>query len=268
MPVTRIWWLLAAAVSGALAFAVGAPGAAAHGANGKPMPDAAHYLSAITAMTPPTPGLTARIDPRGEWLEVTNATTQPLTILGYAREPYLQIDADGVAENSSSPTLVLNQSLFGDVTQLGAATVPPSWHHLNSARQVRWHDHRIHWMGATRPPAVQADPAVGHLIGSWSVHMALAGSPVDIDGTLSWLPVKKHHSGWMIVFLIADSTLLACAVGGWFLLNRRRAARRGTAHGVPEQLADAAAAHGLASGMIETEGTAGTAPVRSGTPSD
>jgi hypothetical protein len=225
MPIARIRLLLAAAVTGYLTLAAAAPGAWAHGANGQPIPDAAHYRTTITGISPPTPGLSARVDPRGEWLEVTNTTSKTLTVLGYAREPYLQIDAAGVAENVASPTLVLNQSLFGDLSQFGGSTAPPSWRHTSDARQVRWHDHRIHWMGAGRPPAVKADPGAGHQVGTWTVHMTLASDPVTVTGTLNWLPVKNRTRLWSVVFLIVDSALLLGAVAGWFLLRRRKAGK-------------------------------------------
>ena len=62
----------AALLAGVLLSAVAAPNASAHGFNGQPIPDAAQYLSAITAITPVTPGVSASIDPRGEWISVTN----------------------------------------------------------------------------------------------------------------------------------------------------------------------------------------------------
>jgi hypothetical protein len=70
-----------------------------------------------------------------------------------------------VAQNEFSPTVQLNQSLFADLNQLGAGSLPPSWRPTSTGHQVRWHDHRIHWMSAERPPAVKAQPGVHHLIG-------------------------------------------------------------------------------------------------------
>ncbi|MCU1659828.1 MAG: hypothetical protein JWO57_4484, partial [Pseudonocardiales bacterium] len=56
--------------------ALGAPSASAHGASPKPIPDAAHYLTQITGITPATAGISASIDPRGEWVEVSNNTAK------------------------------------------------------------------------------------------------------------------------------------------------------------------------------------------------
>ncbi|CAN5499818.1 hypothetical protein BH10ACT8_BH10ACT8_15880 [soil metagenome] len=206
---------------------VGAPGAWAHGANGQPIPDAAHYLTNLSTITPAVVGVSAKVDPRGEWLSVTNATTQTLTVLGYAREPYLQIDTTGVSENSYSPTLALNQSLFGDLSQLGDSALPPSWRHTGTGREVRWHDHRIHWMGAEKPPVVKAAPAQAHLVGNWNVHLLLGSTPITVSGTLNWLPMKPATSQFLRYFLVADSLALVALVGvGVWLVRRRRSNHR------------------------------------------
>ena len=55
--------------------------AAAHSTNGS---DATYYRTRLDGLSPPVAGLTATVDPRGEWIQVTNATGKTLTILGYA----------------------------------------------------------------------------------------------------------------------------------------------------------------------------------------
>ena len=203
--------------------------AAAHGANGQPIPDANHYLAQVTTITPPQAGISATIDPRGEWIQVDNETTQTLTILGYSREPYIQISSIGVAENLYSPSYALNQSLFGDGVQNGSENLPPSWQHTSDGRIARWHDHRIHWMGADRPPAVKANPRQNHPVGNWVIHMSLAGKPVDITGSLSWLAITAPNTVLTTknkIFLAADTATFILAVAGvaWFLHRRRRTA--------------------------------------------
>jgi hypothetical protein len=224
MTAGRAAHLTASALLTVAMLALGTPGAWAHGSNGNPIPDSAHYLSQITAINPPTPGLSASIDPRGEWIEVANTNGQTLTILGYAHEPYLQITPAGVAENLSSPTRQLNQSLFADLSQLGASSPALVWQQTSTANHVRWHDHRIHWMSAERPPAVKAQPRVGHLIGPWTIHMTLADQPVDLAGSLSWLPIKRSTNWFLIWFFIGDVLALAGAagIGAWFLRRNRK----------------------------------------------
>jgi hypothetical protein len=154
--------LAAAAIGlGMALLALAAPAAGAHPLGGNSS-DAAHYLPRIDAVSPQVPGLTATVSPRGEWIEVINTTGHTLIVLGYAHEPYLRISPTGVAQNRASPTVVLNQNLFADISQaLLSAPQTPQWKSVSTANHVRWHDHRIHWMGAVRPPGVQAHPSKG-----------------------------------------------------------------------------------------------------------
>jgi hypothetical protein len=211
------------AVTAALA---AAPAASAHGGSTPSIPEAAHYLTKITAISPSIPGLTATVDRRGEWLQVSNGTTRTLTVLGYAREPYLQIGPTGTSQNLYSPTLALNKSLFADVSQLGVSTLPAQWQRTSSTHTVRWHDHRIHWMGGTRPPAVKAHPGRRQLIGDWTVRMTLGDQPVLISGTLTWLPVSSGLGRFATWFFAADTLLFGVAlVGGGLYTHRRRKSR-------------------------------------------
>jgi hypothetical protein len=197
------------------------PAASAHGSGGQPIPDAKHYLAKIENFAPAVAGLTAAVDPRGEWIEVTNASGKTLTILGYAHEPYLQIGPRGVQQNDLSVSVRLNQSLFGDLSQVQLTQMPPAWRATATTNHVRWHDHRIHWMSPQRPPGVQAHPDRAQLIGRWTVHMQLDNQPVDIDGTLSWLPVKQ--SSFLSVGLIIDIAVSVVFLAGLvaFALYRR-----------------------------------------------
>ncbi|MEO6703703.1 MAG: hypothetical protein ABI140_14750 [Jatrophihabitantaceae bacterium] len=203
------------------------PSAAAHGFNGAPIPDAAQYLSAITAISPATAGVSASIDPRGEWIEVTNSSATPLVVLGYSGEPYLRLDRTGVAQNAYSPSVALNQALFAQVTT-SAENLPPYWQQLHTGTAARWHDHRIHWMGASRPPNVAAHPALAQLVGNWTVQLTQAGKPITISGTLSWLSLKPRRglSNTAKLLLASDSIIFVLAVlGVWLFLSRRRHAQ-------------------------------------------
>jgi hypothetical protein len=216
--------VMAAVAVAVVLFALAAPVAGAHPLGGNNS-DAAHYLTRIEAVSPGVPGLTAAVSPRGEWIEVTNTTGRTLIVLGYAHEPYLRVTPAGVAQNGVSPTVVLNQNLFADISQaLLSAPQPPQWQAVSTANHVRWHDHRIHWMGAARPPGVQAHPGTGQLIGRWTVHMTLDAQPVDITGTLSWLP-KKSGIDKSLLFLVGDALLLGAAVAGFAIYGRRRRIR-------------------------------------------
>jgi hypothetical protein len=209
---------------GVVLLAAGAPAAGAHGSGGQPIPDAKHYLARIEGFTPAVAGVTATVDPRGEWIDVTNVTGKTLTIFGYAHEPYLQIGPQGVQQNDLAVSVQLNQSLFGDLSQLGFnSQLPPVWRTTAATNHVRWHDHRIHWMSPQRPPRVAAHPGRAQLIGQWTVHLQLSDQRVNINGTLSWLPVKQ--SPFLSIGLILDialSVAVAVGVGGYVLYRRHR----------------------------------------------
>ena len=193
--------------------------AAAHTTNGS---DAAHYRTRLDGFTPQVTGLTGSVDPRGEWIQVTNTTGKTLTILGYAHEPYLRITPAGVEQNAASPTVTLNQSLFADISQALTMQAAPQWLPIAAGNQARWHDHRIHWMGAVRPPAVQAHPGTAQLIGTWTVHLTLDSQPVDLTGTLNWLPIKNGLNPTLLLFIVADGVLLVIGIGAYVLFQRRR----------------------------------------------
>jgi hypothetical protein len=192
----------------------GAAPAAAHGTG-----EAALYRAAVTSVTPRVAGLTVGIDHHGDWIEVTGTGVE---VLGYLKEPYLRITADGVQENQVAPTTYLNRSFFQDVTAAGkgSATAAPVWKTIKAGKTARWHDHRIHWMGVARPPAVATDPEHAHQLGSWTVHLVAGGTPVTIAGTLRWTGEPAPAAppvGW-----IAAGLLAAFAVVVAVLRIRRR----------------------------------------------
>jgi hypothetical protein len=199
-------------------FALAGP-AAAHVA----IPDVAYYRTAITQVTPAQPQVTVRVDPRGDWIELTNTGPVDVTVLGYGREPYLKVSAGGVEENELSPTTYLNHAMF---TELPATATPdraqPRWDPIASTGTARWHDHRIHWMGQSPPRDVAVDPGRAHLVGTWTIH-ALAGStPFEIDGTLSWIgkPGRLPGDAWLVITLANLPFVLGALI--WKLRPRRR----------------------------------------------
>jgi hypothetical protein len=170
--------------------------AVAHGA-GQPVPDAAYYRTQLTAVDPTPAGVVARVDPGGEWVEVAATGPVEVLVLGYTREPYLRVKAGQVFENQLSQTTYLNRSLFADSVPASedGGTVAPVWKQIGSGGRARWHDHRIHWMGQARPPAVAADPGHPHPVGTWTVHATADGVPFQIRGTLSWLGKPEAGGG-------------------------------------------------------------------------
>jgi hypothetical protein len=160
--------------------------------------DVAYYRTEITGITPPASGLTATVDPAGEWIELSTTGPGTVIVLGYTGEPYLRLTANSAEENQLSATTYLNRSMFADSVPTGQspANVAPAWKQIGSTGRVRWHDHRIHWMGSARPPTVAADPTHPHLVGTWTVHVTVESASVDIRGTLRWLG-KPANAGWL-----------------------------------------------------------------------
>jgi hypothetical protein len=207
--------------------AAAAPAATAHDQR---LPDAAHYLTKIDSFAPSTQGVTASVSRDGSWVEVSNSTPNVLTVLGYSREPFLQISKTSVSENSVSPSKFLNESLFGDVTPSAAAADDvPVWTPVSTTNTYRWHDHRLHWMGVDRPPGVQAHPEAGQLIGHWTIHMLLDAQPIDLTGSLNWLPVKENL--FPVTVGIGVNAAFAVLAAGFVgaILRRRRRSERGEA---------------------------------------
>jgi hypothetical protein len=221
---------LAAAVGFAalLVIAPGAP-ALAHG-GGPPIPDAAYYRTALAHASALPSGVSASVDPSGEWLQVGYTGPTELIVLGYSLEPYLRITATSAQENALSPTTYLNKAGFADLpagTQ--TANVAPAWQPIATTGRVRWHDHRIHWMGQTQPPPVAADPTHPHQISTWTVHATAAGLSFDIRGTLSWVgkPGSRHFGGltWLI-FTAGNLPAVVVLVVLTLKQRRRKADRR------------------------------------------
>jgi hypothetical protein len=217
--------VVALAFATVLTVAAAAP-ALAHG-SGPPIPDAAYYRTAITADGALPSGVTTSVDPGGEWLQVSYTGPAEVIVLGYSREPYLRVNAAGAQENALSPTTYLNKAGFAELpagTQ--TADVAPAWQPIATTGRVRWHDHRIHWMGQTQPPSVAADPTHPHLVSEWTVHATAAGLPFDIRGTLSWIgkPGSSHLSGFTWLILAGGNLPFVAVLVVLTLRQRRRKA--------------------------------------------
>jgi hypothetical protein len=209
-----------------LATLLPASAAAAHG--GQPVPDAAYYRTDLSGVQPSPSGVTARVDPAGEWIELASTGPAEIIILGYTKEPYLRIEGGAVEENQVSPTTFLNRSLFADSLpdEHDSTTLPPVWRQVATNGVARWHDHRIHWMGGDLPPQVRADPSHAHPIGDWVVHATAAGVPFDIRGTLRW--IGKPNSSlppWLWAAEILGIAVLVVGVVAGVRRDRRAETR-------------------------------------------
>jgi hypothetical protein len=183
-------------------------------------PAGTNYRTTITSVRGAVSGLTVRTSEAGQRLELTNHTGHTVEVLGYGGEPYLQVRPDGVYANTNSPATYLNRTVTGDsaVPTQASPTAAASWQRTSSSPVARWHDHRVHWMGANPPPEVAADPARAHRIRDWVIPLRDGTSTVEVRGTLDWLPPPAAGTWWALCLVGA------AAVAGLGLLRRRLAA--------------------------------------------
>jgi hypothetical protein len=162
--------------------------ASAHTISG---PKPTNFRSHVISITPEVPGVTARVVDLGAKLELTNRTDSDVTVLGYEDEPYLRIGPSGVFENVHSQATYINRSLKGATVPVGVDTSPttkPEWRKISDARSYRWHDHRIHWMGAQLPPTVAAAPGQSHHLSTQRITFVHEGQRSIIAVALDWVP--------------------------------------------------------------------------------
>jgi hypothetical protein len=206
------------------------PDAALADGGPKLIADAAFYRSEVTAIVPPVVGITARVDPAGEWVEITNTSPTAVIILGYLHEPYLRVTATEVDENQLSASKYLNTAMFAALPTGAAGELAPQWMKIATTGSARWHDHRIHWMGQVRPPAVATDPRRPHLVGTWTVLATAGKTPFEVHGAVRWIGKPDSASGikavpdW--VLYLVETLALAVIVLVAILLRQRQQSRR------------------------------------------
>ncbi|MGQ5265108.1 hypothetical protein ACTWLT_30585 [Micromonospora sp. ZYX-F-536] len=174
--------------------------AAAHGADA---PDGTDYRTRTSGVAPARPGLEVRVVEAGARLELTNRTGRPIEVIGYSGEPYLRIGPDGVFENSRSPATYLNRTIAGDTTLPAEAdpAAPPSWRRIADGATVRWHDQRALWRESAPPDAVRAAPDREHRVRDWTIPLRDGGDPVQIRGTLDWVPPPDAYTWWAVTIV-------------------------------------------------------------------
>lgn len=131
--------------------------------------------------------MTAGLGPDGEQIEVHVRGTARVVVEGYQGEPYLRIDRRGSFENTKSPAVASNRTRIpGSAPRGGGDTV--RWVRLSADPQVRWHDHRAHWMGGSTPLRVERAPGRSHVIRQWRIPVTIDGRSAAITGRLIWDP--------------------------------------------------------------------------------
>ncbi len=199
------------------ALAVGAGPASAH--KGNP-----NFRTTILTFQPKVAGVSLEVLNGDDSLQLTNRSKQPVTVYGYADEPYARVLADGTVQvNKQSPAYYQNNERFlgGPDTQVPANVDPknaPQWSAVDKTGRFAWHDHRIHFMSKGVPTQVK-DTSRKTKIFDWTVPLQVGTDRGAIAGRLFWVP--KDDSG-PPVGAIAGFGVLLLAGAALVIRTRRR----------------------------------------------
>lgn len=208
-----------AVASALIALALAATTTLAHGGG------SIDYISKVRSVTPADAELGIEVLDRDDRLALRNASGETVVVEGYNGEPYARLLSDGTVEvNVRSPAHYLNEDRFADVAVPDRAdeNAPPLWKRVDRSGRFEWHDHRIHWMGADRPPAVR-DPERRAKVFDWEVPLRVGGRPGTVAGTLTW--VGRPDDGFPVAAALALGGVLVGGIVLVAVVRRRR--RRG-----------------------------------------
>ena len=186
-----------------------------------------NFESLVSGVKPAIPGFTVTVLNGDDRLEVDNSGTSTVTIDGYNEEPYLRMSPGGaVAVNLNSPAYYLNQDRTNTATVPAGVNAdgPPKWKVVEHTGRYQFHDHRMHWMGASTPKQV-TDKSVRTKIFNWQVPVHTAAATGAIDGQLFW----RGSSGGAPVGAFIGLALIILLGGASVVVVRRRLAAAGTA---------------------------------------
>lgn len=203
--------MLAAAIS--TAWILAAP---AQGHQGNP-----DFRSIVNSVTPASlsDGLEAEVVNFDDHVVLENRSGKDVEILGYDREPYARILADGTVEvNLNSPSHYLNEDRYADVALPDRADrkAAPAWDEVGTDGRFEWHDHRSHYMSEGTPPQVK-DKSEKTKIFDYTIPLRVDGQPAKIDGTLYW---QGRDTGVPILPFVALAVVVL--LGAVVLVRRRR----------------------------------------------
>ncbi len=179
---------IASAIGAALVIVgLGAGPASAHSAGNTP---ASNYVSRVIGIKPPTDSFTAKTVEAGSRIEITWRTGPDVVVLDYEGFDYLRLGADGVFENSQSRAVYVNANRQGSapIPEGLHPEGPPEWRRISSGHVARFHDHRVHYMGAEPPPQVRQARQRNHLVQDFSIEVRRAGVTHSVLGSVRWIP--------------------------------------------------------------------------------
>ncbi|HVW31439.1 MAG TPA: hypothetical protein VHL53_02765 [Acidimicrobiia bacterium] len=195
---------------------VAAAPASAHSVSGV---SATNFHTHLKSITPEVPGLEVKVIEAGSRLQLTNHTGTEVIVLGYKDEPYLRVGPDGVFQNKLSPATYINQTRKGKEPPASANNAKvgdTDWEKVSSAPVARWHDHRIHWMLNTNPPAVQASPGDRHVvIPEWVVTLKRGPESIVVKGDLVWQPGSSGLPWYLLALVLAAAVVVIGRSRAW-----------------------------------------------------
>ena len=172
------------------------------------------WRSEIVSVTPPTDAVSVTIEGGDAFVRIVVEPGHDVVVEGYADEPYLWIDGDGVVhENRRSPATYYNRNRNG-VSALPPQADPsaePDWGVVGDDGAWAWHDHRAHWMGGSRPPGMSPGDSLTETV-----------VPISVDGVMTEITVLTTLVGSPSPWPAITGALLGLALVGLTLLPRRR----------------------------------------------
>jgi hypothetical protein len=206
----------ALAVAGVLSCLL-APGAEAHFGTAK-----LGYRSTVEDVQPRIPGVRLKVLYGDDQVWLDNRSGETIVIDGYGGEPYLRFSPNGIFVNVKSPAGYLNQDRYGksEVPKSASEKAPPNWQKLAGGNVWAWHDHRIHYMSPTFPPAISAAPREPHHVFDWKVPATANGKRFFINGSLDYKPPPKESESFPFALVIGLAVVIAAGMVGLFFLRR------------------------------------------------
>ncbi len=183
----------------ALGWLVAAPAASAHAAGD--VPPATDYLTTIEERPS---GIDVQVIDGGDRLDLRLAGAETVIVSGFADEPMLRVDRNGVAGNRRSPSLYSSRTRDGGVEPPADAdpTAEPEWVTVSDQPILRWHDHRAHWMSPMPAPEVERDPSQERVVmTNWRVPLVIDGQPAELVGDVTWMPRPASWPWWLGVII-------------------------------------------------------------------
>lgn len=200
------------------------------------------YRSDVISVDPETDGFNIEVVGGDSFVLLTAESGVVIDVIGYSGEPYLRFGDDGVVEeNQRAPSKYLNEDRYAaaDVPDRADAEAEPEWRVVADDGSYAWHDHRTHWMNATKPPG----KSPGDQVAEGVIPLVVDGAEVDVAVASVW---EEPPSALPVVFGVTVGVLVT------FALLRRRGQLVNTVLMASASLATVAGVVGFLSVPAET----------------